>query len=70
MGKLTLKQLRLQRELTREELSAMTGISARSIQNYEDDVLKLRKASLNNVELLANALEVSIDDIFLIPTSK
>lgn len=51
--------------MTQEKLSAETGITARTIQNYESDISNLRKASYENLEALAYALNVSVDDIFL-----
>ena len=33
--------------------------------SYENDVEKLRKASYDTIDKLANALSVSVDDIFL-----
>lgn len=60
-----LKVLRVKADLTQEELSAKSGITARSIVEYEKDVSNLRKARYDTVEKLANALGVSIDEIFL-----
>ncbi|HFU4054937.1 TPA: helix-turn-helix domain-containing protein [Streptococcus suis] len=61
----SLKTLRRFRNMTQEKLSAETGITARTIQNYESDISNLRKASYENLVALAKALNVSIDDIFL-----
>lgn len=61
----TLKMLRRFRNITQTELSKETGITVRTIQNYETDVSNLRKASYEKLSLLAKALEVSVDDIFL-----
>lgn len=61
----TLKVLRRFRNMTQSELSEETGLTVRTIQNYEMDVSKLRKASYDNLVSLANALNVSVDDIFL-----
>ncbi|HEM5132697.1 TPA: helix-turn-helix transcriptional regulator [Streptococcus suis] len=61
----SLKTLRRLRSMTQEELSAKTGITARTIQNYENNLSSLRKASYENLVALAGALNVSIDDIFL-----
>ncbi|HEL1810828.1 TPA: helix-turn-helix domain-containing protein [Streptococcus suis] len=61
----SLKTLRRFRNLTQEELSAETGITARTIQNYENNISNLRKASYENLVALAKALDVSVDDIFL-----
>lgn len=61
----TLKTLRRFRGKTQDELAKEIGITSRTIMNYEDDVNNLRKASYETVERLANALQVSVDDIFL-----
>lgn len=61
----TLKMLRRFRNKTQTELSKETGITVRTIQNYETDVSNLRKASYEKLSLLAKALGVSVDDIFL-----
>lgn len=63
--RLSIRQLRGLRLMTQSDLSVATGISARTIGSYEDDVNKLRKASYETIETLANALGVSVDDIFL-----
>ncbi|MGQ7407769.1 helix-turn-helix transcriptional regulator [Streptococcus suis] len=61
----SLKTLRRFRNMTQEKLSSETGITTRTIQNYESDISNLRKASYENLEALAYALNVSVDDIFL-----
>jgi hypothetical protein len=61
----TLKTLRRFRGMTQEELAKETGITSRTIMSYENDVEKLRKASYDTIDKLANALSVSVDDIFL-----
>lgn len=61
----TLKTLRRFRGMTQEELAKATGITSRTIMSYENDVEKLRKASYDTIDKLANALNVSVDDIFL-----
>lgn len=61
----TLKTLRRFRGMTQEELAKATGITSRTIMSYENDVEKLRKARYDTIDKLANALSVSVDDIFL-----
>ena len=48
-----------------QELSKETGITARTIQRYESSPTNLRSASYKNLVLLANALNVTVDDFFL-----
>lgn len=55
--------------MTQEELSFKSGISTHMIWKYEKDVGNLRRASYEKVEKLAEALGVSVDDIFLTDTS-
>lgn len=66
----TLKTLRRFRGMTQKELAKATGITSRTIMSYENDVEKLRKASYDTIDKLANALSVSVDDIFLDDVSK
>lgn len=61
----TLKVLRRFRNKTQQELSEETGITARTIQRYESSPTNLRCASYKNLVLLANALNVTVDDFFL-----
>lgn len=61
----TLKTLRRFRGMTQEELAKSTGITSRTIMSYENDAEKLRKARYDTIDKLANALSVSVDDIFL-----
>lgn len=69
MAKLTLRQWRNLREMSREELAYKANVSARTIQNYENDINSLRKASIENIEAIASALSISISDILLLSTS-
>ncbi len=65
MCKRTLRQIRREKDITQEELSAITGITTRSITTYENDVQALRNASYEYLDKIAKALEIKIDDIFL-----
>jgi transcriptional regulator with XRE-family HTH domain len=63
--KATLTQLRELRNMTQEELAFKAGITSRTLISYENDVMKLRKASYERLKRIADALDVSVDDIFL-----
>ena len=63
--KYTLKQLRALNDMSREELSQLTKLHYNTILNYENNIKALRKASYDTIEMLASALNVSVDDIFL-----
>lgn len=65
MGKKTLRQIRRERDMTQEQLSATTGITTRSITTYENDIKALRSAKYEFLEKMAKALGVRVDDIFL-----
>lgn len=66
----TLYDLRRMKRLTQKDLAERTGITERTIITYETSVDNLRKASYENVEKIAEALGVEIDQIFLSDTSE
>lgn len=68
--KFTLSQWRGIRGMSKADLSRETGITERTISSYESDVYSLRKASYDRLDELAKALHVSVNDIFLNPTSE
>lgn len=63
--KYTIKQLRALKEMSREELAQKTNMHYNTILNYENNIESLRKASYETIESLAEALSVTVDDIFL-----
>ena len=65
MVKRQLRQIRRNKDITQEQLSQLTGLSGRIISSYENDINALRSASYENLEKIANALGVKVDDIFL-----
>lgn len=68
--KFTLSQWRGIRGMSKADLSRETGITERTISSYESDVYSLRKANYDRLDELAKALHVSVNDIFLNPTSE
>lgn len=68
--KSTMYDLRRAKRMTQKNLADRTGITERTIVTYEMDVRNLRKASYENVEKIADALDVSIDQIFLSSNSE
>ena len=62
---LTLKQWRGLRGYSQSKLSEKTGITERTIINYEKDVANLHNAKYSTVEKLAIALDVKVANIFL-----
>ncbi|WP_409229461.1 helix-turn-helix domain-containing protein [Gudongella sp. SC589] len=65
MAKKTLRQIRREKDFTQKQLSQLTGLTERIISIYENDINALRAASFYNLEKLAIALGVTVDDIFL-----
>lgn len=69
-NKQALFDIRMQKRLTQKDLAIASGLSERTINTYESDVDNLRNARYKNVEKVANALGVSVDEIFLSTTSE
>lgn len=63
--KYTIKELRARNNFTQEELAKRSGLNARTVNSYENNVENLRKASYKNIEKIAEVLKVQVDDIFL-----
>ena len=61
--RLSLRHWRQLRNLTQAQLAEKTGLSTKSIYEYEADVENLKNASFKRVEQIAEALEVAIDQI-------
>ena len=61
----SIKELRARKDITQEKLAELTGLTSKTIYNYEKDISNLRNASYSNIKKLAKALDVKIDDIFL-----
>ena len=58
-----LKYMRESFGITQRELSKITCINLRTIQNYEQGVNDIGKASFNKLVKIALALECNIEDI-------
>ena len=58
-----LKQKREEVGLSQSDLSALTGISVRVIQNYEQDVRPLNGARAITVYKIAKALHCTVEDL-------
>lgn len=68
--KFTLRQWRVMKGIKLNKLSVETGLTERTLYNFEHDINALRGTSFRNLETIAGALEISVDDIFLSPTSE
>ncbi|WP_312065645.1 helix-turn-helix domain-containing protein [Leuconostoc lactis] len=69
-NKQALFDIRIQKRLTQKDLAIASGLSERTINTYESDIDNLRNARYKNVEKVANALGVSVDEIFLSTVSE
>ncbi len=67
--KKTLRQWRLINDFTQKKLAEKAGVTPKSISNYETNIENLRRASYDNLDRIARALGVKVDDIFLGGTS-
>lgn len=65
-----LYDLRRMKRMTQKELASKTDLTEKTIANYEDGVVNLRNAKYENVKKIADALDVTVDDIFLTNTSE
>ncbi|QPB60529.1 helix-turn-helix domain-containing protein [Enterococcus faecalis] len=65
MKKVKIYDLRREKRMTQKELAEKTGITERTIINYENSIESLRNAKYATVEKIANALDVTVDNIFL-----
>lgn len=70
VNKQALFDIRMQKRLTQKDLAVASGLSERTINTYESDIDNLRNARYKNVEKVANALGVSVDEIFLSSVSE
>ncbi len=61
----SIKELRARKDISQEELARLTNLTARTIYNYEKDVLNLRNASYSNIKKIADTLDVEVEEIFL-----
>lgn len=69
-NKQALFDIRMQKRLTQKDLAVASGLSERTINTYESDIDNLRNARYKNVEKVANALGVSVDEIFCLTFRK
>ena len=58
-----LKKIRLSKNISREKLSEISGISIRTIEGYEQKRRNINNSSVNTMIKLADALECDFFDI-------
>lgn len=61
LSKLEIK--RKEQKMTRKQLSLKSGISDRTIESYEQGYRELKKAKIETLIKLSNALNCKIEDI-------
>lgn len=60
-----LRELRLEKELSQNELSKLSGVSARMIQYYEQGVKDINKAQAQSIYQLSQALNCRMEDLIM-----
>ena len=58
-----LKEIRQKRKLTQEQLSLLSGVNIRSIRSYEQGENDISKAQVDTLQMLAKALDCTIEDL-------
>ena len=61
---LTMKQWRLARELTQNQMADKCGVHRNTYASWEE---KPENVSVKNAQIIANALDVTVEDIFFNP---
>jgi len=59
----TLKIIRQKRKLTQEQLAMLSGVNVRSIRSYEQGDNDIAKAQGDTLQMLAKALDCSIEEL-------
>ena len=59
----TLKMIRKKRKLSQDELALLSGVNVRSIRAYEQGKNDITKAQVDTLQLLAKALDCSIEEL-------
>ena len=59
----SLKMIRQKRKLTQEQLAVLSGVNIRSIRSYEQGDNDISKAQADTLQMLAKALDCSIEDL-------
>ena len=59
-----LKTIRKKRKLSQEELAILSGVNVRSIRAYEQGKKDITKAQGDTLQMLAKALDCSIEELF------
>ena len=60
-----LRELRLEKELSQNELSELSGVYARMIQYYEQGVKDINKAQAQSIYQLSQALNRRMEDLIM-----
>ena len=60
-----LKELRTKRNLSQNELGKISGVSWRTIQNYEQGIKDINKAKGETLYKLSKALKCKVEDLLV-----
>ncbi len=58
-----IKKIREQKGITRKELSTFSGIHYKKITDYENDYIKFENITIGNLNRIAIALGVTLDEL-------
>ncbi|MBM6506780.1 helix-turn-helix transcriptional regulator [Staphylococcus pasteuri] len=62
---LTIQQWRSLKEMTRVGLARKSGVTEKTIYNYENSQKYVQNASYQTLKKIADALQIKVDNIFL-----
>ncbi|WP_057894045.1 helix-turn-helix domain-containing protein [Lacticaseibacillus brantae] len=68
--KMTLRQWRLIKDVSVKELAIESGVTEKTIYNYEHNISMLRNAKYSTIANIADVLGIAVSDIFLSTTSE
>ena len=58
-----IKRIREQNGITRKELATLSGVHYKKITDYENDYIKFENITIGNLNRIANALGVTLDEL-------
>ena len=58
-----IKRIREQNGITRKELAALSGVHYKKITDYENDYIKFENITIGNLNRIATALGVTLDEL-------
>lgn len=58
-----IKRIREQNGITRKELAVLSGVHYKKITDYENDYIKFENITIGNLNRIATALGVTLDEL-------